>query len=211
MSSFSVEKNAPSNFRFPVYQSGYLQMPQASWITHCTLGILLITASTAAVGGSVSVHPEMAPEQIARSDVWAYEHLIAFRDSHPVRFDENHQFFGQLLTDSAFMDAIDERWQEHRVRIEYYAPYLGRVLFGHYVLTRTSFQAIDPPDPIISVPPPDPPAHNGSSGSGAGGKGDGGGHGHGIKTFAVPEPCSLWLLFFGASVVVGVSRRIAAR
>ncbi len=47
----------------------------------------------------MSIRLDAVPERIANADILAYESLVAFRDSHPVRFDRNHPFFGQLLTD----------------------------------------------------------------------------------------------------------------
>ena len=68
---------------------------------------------------------------MAQANLLCYETLVAFRDSHPVRFDHNHAFYGSLLTKTALMDLMVARWEAHEQRLKSWNPYLWRPLDGY--------------------------------------------------------------------------------
>src|ERR1700678_1349975 len=107
--------------------------------TLCILSMAVITTMAMAPGGaradSVHIGSDSIPERIALADVRGFEKLVVFRELHPALFDQNHPFYGHLLTDLTFMDAIELRWEEHPRRVDYYQPFLGRVVVGYYLLT----------------------------------------------------------------------------
>jgi hypothetical protein len=102
----------------------------ARWVLRGLICASVLAVQAGAKAGSESFSVDGISARRADADVLAYETLIAFRDSHPNRFYQNHHFFAHLLTDSAFMNAIEERWERHMRRIDYYVPYLGEILLG---------------------------------------------------------------------------------
>jgi hypothetical protein len=134
-----------------------------------------------------------APELLKQKDMLLYDDLVAFRGSNPSRFDKEHPFFGKLLSDPSYMNAVVDRWEDDEERFEYWHPYLWQILNAY----------VNQPQPI--GPPPLPPPGqqgNGETGGGSNGGGDsqpGGGGGNGS---AIPEPPSGFLLLLAVSAVL---------
>ena len=171
-------------------------------------GLILLACLCQGVApaGSMRVRPDLVEtsEVVSRHER-DYEELVRFRDSHPVVFDEHHPFYFKLLTEPRFMNRIVARWEAHEARLDFYSPYLGRVLDG-YVHLHEPLAPPPIPPPVIGEPPGSPGTGNGQNGEKARGSGGGSGGG-GLPPGAVPEPSGLFLLLAGASWVgVGVIR-----
>ena len=57
-----------------------------------------------------------APRRMAQANLLCYETLVAFRDSHPVRFDHHHAFYASLLTNTTVMDQMVACWEAQEQR-----------------------------------------------------------------------------------------------
>jgi hypothetical protein len=132
-----------------------------------------------AEAGTVHIrYPANEPEKLATANVKLYQNLVTVRDSNPTKFDKSHPFYGRLLTDPSFANALVHRWESHEQRFEYWHPYLWRILDG----ISQQPQSITPPPTSIDKPPSD------QSGGGGGGGGN---------TPSVPEPSSWLLMLIG--------------
>ena len=129
--------------------------PVFSWV-------LVSGCLTAAAVQAGSIHiryGDDVPERMATANVKLYEDLVATRDLAPVKFDDNHPFYGRLLTDPTFADRLVHRWEGHEQRFEYWHNYLWRILDGiaHLPHELTEF-------PLPVSPPPSPELGPQSSG-----------------------------------------------
>jgi hypothetical protein len=173
----------------------------------CAVLIALALLPATAKGGSVSVRSDAREghEFSSKSDLRIYENVVAFRDSHPDRFDYNHVFYFHLLTEAPMMDRMVSDWEAHPRRFDYWNPFLCRVLDG-YTIFMDDYYAFrtDPPpatrvtsqggqNPVTSQARQDPP-----------GPGDGGGTG-GISAQSVPEPSPAILLLIGATALLAIA------
>jgi hypothetical protein len=195
-------------------------------------GVTLVCALFGMPAAAGSVHIQWgpnAPAEYASQDVVLYEQLVAFRDSDPTLFDEQHPFFGELLSNPSVMEQTVQRWEVDEQRFEYWHPYLWQILNGY----------TKQPQEISPAPPGQGGGGETGSGPGTGAQGigpgggsagsssgggstGGGGTGHGgVGPSAggggggpagVPEPSSGFLLLtgLGALSLALSSRRASA-
>jgi hypothetical protein len=166
-------------------------------------GALLIAFAllpATAPAGSVIVQSDAreSHEISSGSNFHLYETVVAFRDSHPHRFDRNHVFYFHLLTETPVMDWIVSDWEARRRRFDYWNPFLYRVLDGYTIFLDRQFvlKSDPPPETTLSSKGRQDPA--GRIGGGATGTGR-------IDPQSVPEPSPAILLLIASTTFLALA------
>ncbi len=159
--------------------------------------IVAALAQVAADAGSVRARLDARDgrESVAQSNLHLFEDLVAFRDSHPLRFDQNHVFYFHLLTNTDFMDYVLALRQEDPPRFDFWNPFLWRTLDGYTIWDAEQSR-------LIAVPPPPPGPPISPQGGPTPDGGGSGGNGGGLNPQSVPEPSSALLLLTGSGALL---------